>query len=110
MMMKRTLLPLLTVAATATALLLFGVDVTGQRDKQEHYLVGLLNYPNSFVPDKLQGHTSGTFIATPKEDDPPSFPDNVPFDFVPAVGFFRHGTLLRRERRQGHRGVLLSFR
>jgi hypothetical protein len=33
-------------------------------DYQKHYLVGLLNYPNSFIPDEFKDHTSGTYIET----------------------------------------------
>lgn len=31
-------------------------------DYQDHYLVGLLNYPNDAIPDILDGVTSGTYI------------------------------------------------
>jgi hypothetical protein len=41
--------------------------------------VGLLNYPNSFVPDILANHTSGTYGITGTVDGP--------FDYVPSVGF-----------------------
>merc|ERR1719361_1409463 len=58
------------------------VEVAAQSDKQEHYLVGLLNYPNSFVPDVLQNHTSGTYITMPYENLP-----SLPLSDVPGVGF-----------------------
>jgi hypothetical protein len=38
-------------------------------------LVGILNYPNSVVPEILQGHTSGKLI------------NEGPYDFIPSVGF-----------------------
>ena len=64
----------------------FAFDISnGQHaDYQQHYLVGLLNYPNSFVPDVLQNHTSGTALTTPSPawtGTPP------PYSFVPGVGF-----------------------
>lgn len=66
------------------ALLALGVTVgAGQHSMyQPHYLVGLLNYPNSFVPDALQGHTSGTYIDPEASNGVP-----VPFSDVPGVGF-----------------------
>lgn len=52
--------------------------VSGQHsDYQPHYLVGLLNYPNSFVPDVLQNHTSGTSLGE----------EYGPYSDVPGVGF-----------------------
>ena len=64
------------------ALLAFGAEVSAQSAKQDHYLVGLLNYPNSFIPEVLKNHTSGTYI--PEGDE--NFP-KVPFTDVPGVGF-----------------------
>ena len=29
---------------------------------QDHYLVGLLNYPNDAIPEILDNHTSGTYL------------------------------------------------
>ena len=55
------------------------------RDPQPHYLVGLLNYPNSFIPNELKGHTSDT--AIPVGDDMWVSASNVPFTDVPGVGF-----------------------
>lgn len=52
---------------------------------QPHYLVGLLNYPNSFVPDILANHTSGTYI--PEGDEQWASSPLVPFKDVPGVGF-----------------------
>jgi hypothetical protein len=52
---------------------------------QPHYLVGLLNYPNSFIPDVLKNHTSGTYI--PVGDEMWVSALNVPFTDVPGVGF-----------------------
>ena len=55
--------------------------------------MGLLNYPNSFVPDTLAGHTSGTEKAsgqTCAETDYASAWCGMelgPFDSVPSVGF-----------------------
>ena len=55
--------------------------VAGQHTvHQPHYLVGLLNYPNSFTPDVFKNHTSGIYI--PEEESP-----LVPFKDVPSVGF-----------------------
>lgn len=66
--------------------LLFAAAATAQnRDAQPHYLVGLLNYPNSFIPDELKGHTSGT--AIPVGNQMWSSAPNVPFTDVPGVGF-----------------------
>lgn len=39
--------------------------------------VGLLNYPNSAVPDILSGHTSGTLLGDAYG----------PYDYIPSVGF-----------------------
>jgi len=52
---------------------------------QPHYLVGLLNYPNSFIPDILQNHTSGTYIEQGDEMWTSSL--KVPFSDIPGVGF-----------------------
>lgn len=52
---------------------------------QPHYLVGLLNFPNSYVPDILQNHTSGTYIPEGSEQWISS--PLVPFKDVPSVGF-----------------------
>ncbi|EJK52188.1 hypothetical protein THAOC_28570, partial [Thalassiosira oceanica] len=41
---------------------LFASSALGQEDKKEHYLVGLLNYPNSYIPEVLQGVSSGNAI------------------------------------------------
>ena len=41
--------------------------VAQNMDKQEHYLVGLLNYPQAMIPEILQNHTSGTFIPVGDE-------------------------------------------
>jgi hypothetical protein len=38
-------------------------DIQANEHYQEHYLVGLLNYPNSAVPDILNGVTSGTLLG-----------------------------------------------
>jgi hypothetical protein len=54
----------LLLALTATAATM-SVGVYAQNaDYQKHYLVGLLNYPNSFIPDEFKDHTSGTYIET----------------------------------------------
>jgi len=60
-----------------------------------HYLVGLLNYPNSYVPSALQGHTSGTEKAgggsqTCSESGYSSAwcdEEFGPWNYVPSVGF-----------------------
>lgn len=63
-------------------------------DYQDHYLVGLLNYPNADVPDILSGHTSGTYI---------NGAGGAPFDYVPSVGFsdiepfYKDGKIVRGE-------------
>jgi len=46
-------------------------------DYQNHYLVGLLNYPNSDIPDILNGVTSGTYLN--------GF--GAPYAYIPSVGF-----------------------
>jgi len=74
----------LSIAAAIIAILAV-VKVSAQSAKQEHYLVGLLNYPNSFVPDVLKNHTSGTYI--PEGDEMWSSSLKVPFSDVPGVGF-----------------------
>lgn len=61
----------------------------------DHYLVGLLNYPNSFVPSVLQNHTSGTLRTrgegglTCAENGyaPGCSVEFGPWDYVPIVGF-----------------------
>ena len=59
----------------------------------DHYLVGLLNYPNSFVPEALANHTSGTELATGPTCEESDFAsawcamELGPFDYVPSVGF-----------------------
>jgi hypothetical protein len=59
----------------------------------EHYLVGLLNYPNSFVPDALAGHTSGLEKASGQTCAQTDYAsawcgmELGPFDSVPSVGF-----------------------
>ena len=55
------------------------------RDAQPHYLVGLLNLPNSFIPDEFEGVSSGTYI--PVGDENWVSAPNVPFTDVPGVGF-----------------------
>jgi len=52
---------------------------------QPHYLVGLLNYPQPFIPEIFQGHTSGTYI--PQGDEQWSSSPLVPFADVPGVGY-----------------------
>lgn len=59
-----------------------------------HYLVGLLNYPNSFVPDALKDHTSGTAKASGQTCFENNFADGAfcdmekgPFDFVRTTCF-----------------------
>mmetsp|Transcript_8760 Transcript_8760/g.20088 ORF Transcript_8760/g.20088 Transcript_8760/m.20088 type:complete len:580 (+) Transcript_8760:182-1921(+) len=64
---------------------LFASSALGQEDKKEHYLVGLLNYPNSYIPEVLQGVSSGN--AIPVGDQMWSSAPNVPFTDVPGVGF-----------------------
>lgn len=53
--------------------------VMANEDYQKHYLVGLLNYPNSFIPEVLSNHTSGTYGISGIVDGP--------FDYIPSVGF-----------------------
>uniref|UniRef100_A0A7S1BQY7 Phytase-like domain-containing protein n=1 Tax=Corethron hystrix TaxID=216773 RepID=A0A7S1BQY7_9STRA len=55
-------------------------------DYQDHYLVGILNYPNSFVPEEFQNHTSGTYLPNDVSKDWTSYV-GAPFDYVPGVGF-----------------------
>jgi len=56
-------------------------------DYQPHYLVGLLNYPNSHTPDVLKGHTSGTYIKKANKTENWVSDTNVPYSDVPNVGF-----------------------
>uniref|UniRef100_A0A7S4VMY4 Phytase-like domain-containing protein n=4 Tax=Ditylum brightwellii TaxID=49249 RepID=A0A7S4VMY4_9STRA len=51
---------------------------TPSSEYQDHYLVGLLNYPNDNIPDILDGVTSGTFIDGA---------GGAPFNYIPSVGF-----------------------
>jgi hypothetical protein len=61
------------------------LSVEGQHSLyQPHYLVGLLNYPNSFVPEVLQNHTSGTYLDP---DPEANNGETVPFPDIPGVGF-----------------------
>lgn len=56
------------LSIAASILSLYATTVAAQHmDKQQHYLVGLLNYPQSFIPDVLQNHTSGTAIPVGDE-------------------------------------------
>jgi len=55
-------------------------------DYQPHYLVGLLNYPQSYVPEVFKNHTSGTYLTTGPYENWKADP-NVPFKDIPAVGF-----------------------
>jgi len=63
-------------------------------DYQDHYLVGLLNLPNSYVDPVLANHTSGTLIDGA---------GGAPFTYVPSVGFsdiepfFTNGKIVRGE-------------
>ena len=66
-------------------LLLSSLVAAQNRDAQPHYLVGLLNYPNSFIPDELKGVSSGTYI--PVGDEVWVSAPNVPYSDVPGVGF-----------------------
>jgi hypothetical protein len=43
------------------------------------------SYPNSFIPEVLQNHTSGT--AIPKGEAMWSESNKAPFTYVPGVGF-----------------------
>lgn len=67
--------------------------LTPSAEYQDHYLVGLLNYPNDAVPDVLAGHTSGTYLGD----------EYGPYDYVPSVGFsdiepfFENGEIVRGE-------------
>ena len=68
---------------------------TPTEDFPDHYLVGLLNYPNSFVPFGLQNHTSGTLRSRGDGDltceengyEPSCTIEYGPWDYVPSVGF-----------------------
>ena len=60
-----------------------------------HYLVGLLNYPNAYIPETLKGHTSGT-LRTRGEDGETCAENGYergctiqygPWPYVPSVGF-----------------------
>lgn len=53
---------------------------------QSHYLVGLLNYPNSRIPDVMKNHTSGTYIVEGYDKDWIAS-TKAPFKDVPGVGF-----------------------
>ena len=67
------------------SLLLLLSSSEAQPRATQHYLVGLLNYPNSFIPEIFQNHTSGTYI--PVGDTMWQSAPNVPFSDVPGVGF-----------------------
>uniref|UniRef100_A0A7S2YKK9 Phytase-like domain-containing protein n=1 Tax=Entomoneis paludosa TaxID=265537 RepID=A0A7S2YKK9_9STRA len=53
------------------------VYASNSAEYQNHYLVGLLNYPNADIPDILDGVTSGTYLN--------GF--GAPYPYVPSVGF-----------------------
>ena len=78
--MRRSHLLFATVALAA-------VEVRGQHsDYQPHYLVGLLNLPNSNIPDIFRNHTSGTYLGQGEYDNWVAHPD-APFSDIPWVGF-----------------------
>ena len=58
----------------ATFVLTAAVVVADNTKYMDHYLVGLLNYPNSAVPDSFKEITTGTYTDTT-------------YDYVPSVGF-----------------------
>ena len=65
------------------AFLMVQTLVTGQHSAyQEHYLVGLLNLPNSDVPSIMQNHTSGSYVDAEKSPY-----EELPYKNVPLVGF-----------------------
>jgi hypothetical protein len=64
----------------------------------EHYLVGLLNFPNAFIPPVLANHTSGmakrsnvtcttATTGTRSSNDPWCDMEFGPWSYVPSVGF-----------------------
>jgi len=55
-------------------------------DYQPHYLVGLLNHPQSYVPEVFKNHTSGTYMISGPYENWKADP-RAPFSDVPAVGF-----------------------
>jgi len=55
-------------------------------DYQPHYLVGLLNDPNSRVPDVLKNHTSGKYFANDRVENWLA-DSNAPYTNVPKVGY-----------------------
>ncbi|KAJ1459209.1 hypothetical protein M885DRAFT_560976, partial [Pelagophyceae sp. CCMP2097] len=82
-------------AFAAVALAVSVAQSAPTEDMPAHYLVGLLNYPNSFVPEALKGHTSGTAKAANgkltcmEQDyaDPWCDEEFGPWGDVPSVGF-----------------------
>ncbi|KAL7548519.1 hypothetical protein ACHAWF_011807 [Thalassiosira exigua] len=75
-----------TVVLIAGAVSPIAVVVAQHSDYQPHYLVGLLNLPNSKIPDELKNHTSGTHIV-PGRDQDWLASSKAPFADVPNVGF-----------------------
>ena len=66
---------------------------TDQSGMPDHYMVGLLNYPNAYTPPELRGHTTGTAKATGStcREAPltSTFCDESkgPWNDVPSVGY-----------------------
>jgi len=58
----------------ATFLLATAAVIADNTKYMDHYLVGLLNYPNSAIPDSLNGITTGTYTDTK-------------YSHIPSVGF-----------------------
>jgi len=56
-------------------------------DYQPHYLVGLLHYPNSHISEVFKNHTSGTYIKKANTTENWVSDINVPYSYVPNVGF-----------------------
>lgn len=77
----------LTLLASAALVLLSVVPGSAQNAHyQSHYLVGLLNYPNSNVPEEFKNHSSGNYLQNDKDQDWLADKD-APYDYVPNVGF-----------------------
>lgn len=55
-------------------------------DYQPHYLVGLLNDPQSNVPNVFKNHTSGTYFEHDRNENWLA-DTNAPYDDVPKVGY-----------------------
>ena len=75
-------------ATAAAAIMALAVPPTLAQNAryQDHYLVGLLNYPGTPIHDIFKNHTSGTYIESGSDQDWLAS-TKVSFADVPIVGF-----------------------